>query len=232
MGIKSVILFVAIGLSGVTIGFAQPRELYPILHGYAKDLYPDYKKIPEERRFRLEAIADYILLNKSYQRVPEILFIGSNQSTRSQMAQIWAHAAAHYYGLDGAKFYSGGMKANPISENTIKALERAGFIIYNVTRGGKKYYQVKYSFNIKPLIIYPKAIDDRNNPPSEFMAVMVCPNAAQNLPVVKGTYNRLELTYFNPEGFDGLEEEYDEYDKICRQIALEMFYLFSKLKNA
>ena len=217
---------------GIEYSNAQPRPLYPILHEYAKELYPEYKEIPEERRFRLEAVADFILQNKSYHRLSEIIFIGTNQSTRSQMAQAWAYAAAYYYGLDDVKFFSGGLKPERISENTIEALERAGFIVYRIKEGGQNYYQVKYSFKVNPILLYPKEVDDRNNPPSEFMAVMVCPNAAQNLSVVKGTYNRLELTYYDPSGYDGLEEEKEEYDKICHQIALEMFYLFSRLKNA
>ncbi len=211
--------------------FSQPRPLYPILHDYAKGLYKEYKTIPEERRFRLEAIADFILQNKSYNRLSEVLFIGTNQSTRSQLAQVWAYAAAHYYGLEGAKFYSGGIQQDPISENTIEVLERAGFIVYRMKEGNRRYYQVKFSYKIDPVILYSKEIEDRNNPPTQFMAVIVCQNAAQNLPVIKGTFNRLELTYYDPSGYDGLEEEKEEYDKVCHQIALEMFYLFSKLKN-
>ena len=210
--------------------YSQPRPLYPILFDYCRELYPDYKTISEERRFRLEAIADYIKEQKEANETPEILFIGTNQSTRSIMAQAWAYAAAYYYGVDGVDFYSGGINEGPITLNTITALERAGFIVYKVNEGGKIYYQVKYSYNIKPVVIFPKKIEDRTNPPSNFMAVIVCQNAAQNIPVVKGTYNRLELTFNDPLGFEKLDEEKEEYDKVCREIALEMFYLFSKLK--
>ncbi len=225
-----VVIFLFISKSGMLS--AQPRPLYPILHDYAKSLYRDYKTIPEERRFRLEAIADFILQSKNYNRIAEIIYVGTNQSTRSQMAQIWSYAAAHYYGVDNVKFYSGGLKPDVITENTVTALERAGFIIYNVKQGDRNFYQVKYSFNLKPIIIYPKEIDERNNPPAEFMAVVVCSNVAQNLPVIKGTFNRLELTYYDPSGYDGLDEEKEEYDKVCREIALEIFYLFSLLKHA
>ncbi len=210
---------------------AQPRPLYPILFEYSKDLYPEYKEIPEERRFKLEAVAEYIREKVEIGETPEIMFIGSNQATRSLLAQVWARAAAHYYGVDDVELYSGGIHEGPITTNTITAIERAGFIVYKIKEGGQLFYQVKYSFNLKPIVIYPKKIDDRLNPPADFMAVIVCQSAAQNLPVVKGTRKRLELTFNDPYGYEGLEEENEEYDKACHQIALEMFYLFSKLKH-
>lgn len=210
---------------------AQPRELYPILHNYAQELYAAYKTIPENRRFRLEAIAEYIREKKMMNKQAEVLFIGTNQSTRSLMVQAWAKAAAYYYGFDGGEYFSGGIHEGPVSTKTIQALERAGFIVYKIEEGNKEYYRVKYSYNLKPLVLYPKKIDDRLNPPANYMAVIVCPNAAQNLPVVPGTYNRIELIYNDPLGFEGTEEEKARYDRVCRQIALEMFYLFSKLKH-
>lgn len=215
----------------VSEAWSQPRELYPILFEYARDLYPDYKRIPEDRRYYLEAVAEYIREKKALSSPAALLFIGTNQSTRSIMAQVWARAAAHYYGFDDAEYFSGGINEGPISVNTIKSLERAGFIIYKIKEGGKIYYQVKYSYNLKPLLIYPKKVDDRPNPISNFMAVMVCPNAAQNMPFVKGTRSRIEIFYNDPLGFDGSEEEVQRYDEVNRQIALEMFYLFSKLKH-
>ena len=225
------LIITCLALAFATKVYSQPRPLYPILHEYCKELYPDYETISEDRRFRLEAVADYIKEKKEGGEVPEVLFVGTNQSTRSIMTQAWAYAAAYYYGVDGVEFYSGGLRDDPIPANTITALERAGFIVYKVNEGGKSFYQIKYSYNLKPVVIYPKKIDDRLNPPANFMAVIVCQNAAQNLPVVKGTYNRLELTFNDPLGYEGLDESKEEYDKTCRQIALEMFYLFSKLKH-
>lgn len=210
---------------------AQPRPLYPILHDYAKELYAEYKLIPEDRRFRLEAIAEYIREEKLRGGQAEILFIGTNQATRSLMVQAWAKAAAHYYGFDGGDYFSGGMHEGPVSTSAIQALERAGFIVYKLKDGGKEYYRVKYTYDLKPLVLYPKKIDDRLNPPSNFMAVIVCANAAQNLPVVDGTFNRIELPYNDTRGFEGTGEEKKRYDDLCRQIALEVFYLFSRLKH-
>lgn len=231
MKVKSV-LFGSLLLSFIATGaLSQPRELYPILFEYARDLYPDYKKIPEDRRYYLEAVAEYIREKKALGRPAALLFIGTNQSTRSIMAQVWAQAAAYYYGFDDAEYFSGGINDGPISVNAIKALERAGFIVYKIKEGGRIYYQVKYSYNLKPIVIFPKKVDDRPNPVSNFMAVMVCPNAAQNIPFVKGTRSRIEILYNDPLGFDGSEEEVQRYDEVNRQIALEMFYLFSKLKH-
>ena len=207
---------------------AGPRPLYPILHEYVKDFYKEFKKIPEERRYRLNEIADYIKNQKEQKQAVNLLFIGSNQSATSgcRIPQV----AAFYYRVDEVSTFSAGINPGEIRENAIFALERAGFIIYkNVVNGGT-LYKVKYSYNLAPTVVFPKKINHVRNPRSNFMAVMTDANADLNLPIVKGTVYRLFIDYNDPIGADGTENEKEVYDESCRQMALEMFYVFSQLK--
>ena len=228
---SAILLIILCICPGTQLPANPPRPLYPILHNYAQELYKDYGEIPTERKFYIESVAEFMKNNKLSGKESEILFVGCNQSTRSIMIQAWAYAAAHYYGFDEGAYFSGGMFEGPIKTQTIQALERAGFIVYKIEENGTVFYQIKYSFNLQPQIFYPKKIADRNNPANNFMSVIVCQHAAQNLPVIKGSYNRLELFYEDPLGYEGSELEQEKYDAVCRQIALEMFYLFQQLKH-
>ncbi|HLF32831.1 MAG TPA: hypothetical protein VI583_01260, partial [Cyclobacteriaceae bacterium] len=108
--ILSLTCFVLSGLHSVCLlGQDQPGKLYPILFNYAKNLYPDYKTLPEERRRILEEIADYVYGAIQIEKKAAMLIIGTNNASRSIMTEAWAHAAAHYYHVRGIEIFSGGM---------------------------------------------------------------------------------------------------------------------------
>ena len=118
-----------------------------------------------------------------------------------------------------------------ISVNMIKAMEKAGFIVYKSDVEGIDVYRVKYSYNVKPVITFSKKIDHVRNPYRDFMAVVVDENAELNIQNIKGTYNRLLLAYDDPVGYDGSEQETQIYEESCKKVAVEMFYVFSQLRR-
>jgi hypothetical protein len=118
-----------------------------------------------------------------------------------------------------------------INQEAIMAMERAGFIIYRSNTQGSEIYKIKYSYNLTPIFAFTKKIDYRKNPRNGFMAIVIEPNANLNLPRVRGTYRRLTLLYEDPSGYAGADLEERKFDEICRQIGLEMFYVFSKLRS-
>jgi arsenate reductase (thioredoxin) len=209
----------------------QPGKLYPLLFNYSKNLYPDYQSIPEERRRTLEEIADYIFGAIQIDKKATILIIGTNNSTRSIMTEAWAHAAAYYYNVKNLEIYSGGTRETHISPSAIKALEKAGFIIYRVSKDENPRYEIKFSYNIPPLVFFSKLYNGKNMPQISYAAIFVCPNADLNVPFLKGMNFRTSLHYFDPSAYDNTSEELDKYIERSRQIAVEMFYLFYCIKN-
>ncbi len=230
LNIFMIILFLLGGISDGQYAVAGPRPLYPILHEYVKDFYKEFKKIPEARRYRLDEIAGYIMNQKAQNQSAQIFFIGSNQGALSEWAQVWAEVAAFYYRVDNVKAFSAGINPGEVSEKAIFALERAGFIVYKNMLDGGPLYKVKYSYNLEPILVFPKKINHIRNPRTDFLAVLVDANAGLNLPGVKGTLYRLPIEYDDPIGYDGMENDKEIYDQYCRQMALEMFYVFSQLK--
>ena len=49
--------------------------------------------------------------------------------------------------------------------------------------------------------------------------------------MVDGAQSRYAIHYVDPKECDDTSEELSAYDARCREIALEMFYLMSKVNN-
>lgn len=205
------------------------NKLYPILDEYVRDFPKEFRKISEDRRYRLNEII-YFLEEQRENNVPrQLIFISTNQSSVSQMAQTWSKAAAYYFGFPNFQSFSGGIKPHEISLNTIISMEKAGFIIYKSDVEGIGVYRVKYSYNLNPIVVFPKKIRHKKNPYTDFMAVFVEENADVNISNIKGTYHRLLLNYNDPVGYEGSGLEDQMYEESCKKVAIEMFYIFSQL---
>jgi arsenate reductase len=209
-----------------------PNRLYPILFNYARNLYPEYRNIPMERRYVLDEVAEYLIGSRQLDGKASLLIIGSNNSTRSILAEVWAVTAAYYYGISNVNIYSGGMNTADISTNALVALEEAGFIVYKTGEGKNRSYQIKYSYNIPPVIARSKKLNDSSIPSKGYGTLIICQNADANLPFLNGSNFRTSLYYFDPGGYDQAEDALDQYKVRNREIATEMFYIFYRLKNA
>jgi len=207
------------------------NKLYPILNEYVRDFPKEFRKIPEERRYRLNEMVYFLEEQKQNNAPWQITFISTNESTVGQMAQAWSRAAAFYFGFKDFYSYSGGLSPNSISEGTIVSLERAGFIIYKSTVNGLDVYRVKYSYNLDPVVAFPKKLNHVKNPGNNYMAVVLDANADLNINNIKGTYNRLFLEYEDPTGYEGSDLEMAKYQETCKKVAVEMFYVFSQLRR-
>ncbi len=60
---------------------------------------------------------------------------------------------------------------------------------------------------------------------------MVCSDAHETCPVVRGAAARFAIPYEDPKAFDGTKRESRAYDERCRQIAREMLYVFSRVRG-
>lgn len=229
---KLLIFLIFFSISSYAQKSDAPNKLYPILFNYARDLYPAYSDIPFERKVVLEEIAHYILDSQQKNKDGQVMFIETDHSTRSVFAHVWATTAAYYYGIDDIKIFSGGITNSKISTNAIIALEKAGFIVYKISGNSNPEYEIKYSYNVPPIFLKSVKYSEKSNPDINFGSIILCPNADINLPVIKGNNFRTSLYYFDPKAYDGTQEAPDRYMERCKEIAIEMFYLFYVLKNS
>lgn len=186
------------------------------------------KNIPADRRERLKEIAAFIRRQLDAGKPARLTFICTHNSRRSHLGQIWAAAAAHYFGLENVETFSGGTETTAFNPRAVAAIRRAGFRV-EAPGGDNPRYLVHMADEAPPLICFSKKFDDPFNPREDFAAIMTCSDADQNCPLVPGAGFRMPITYDDPKEADNTPEETHRYDERCRQIAAEMFFLFSRV---
>ncbi len=205
------------------------NTLYPTLTNKISQFEKDYQ-IPEDRKEILNLLVEFIE-KKLKAGEPVILnFICTHNSRRSHIAQLWAQAAAHYYGIKNVFCFSGGTEATAFNPRAVKAMQAAGFIITKTKEGENPVYEVRYADDAEPVIAFSKTYDDPFNHNKDFAAIMTCSHADENCPLVIGASARIALTYNDPKEFDGTPLETDKYADRVHQIGREIFYAFSQVK--
>ncbi|HSK14337.1 MAG TPA: hypothetical protein VK907_14045 [Phnomibacter sp.] len=215
-------------LSGTQNNTPMNERLLPALQLYADSLPFEFEQIPEDRRKDLDKLAAYVQAQRDSGRPVQLTFICTHNSRRSHMGQIWAAAAAVYYGIDGVDTYSGGTEATAFNPRAVAAMERAGFRIYKA-EGMNPRYRVHLREGDEGVLCFSKKYDDPANPQGHFAAVMTCSQADAECPFIPGAAFRLSLPYNDPKEADGTPEESARYDERCQQIGREMMYAFSLL---
>lgn len=200
--------------------------MYQTLKSYIQNIKGEISAISENRKEQLQQIADYINSKRDSNESAKLNFICTHNSRRSHLCQIWSAVLAEYFGLDDIETYSGGTEATAFNPRAVAALERAGFKVENSGEENPTY-KAYYDDKKEPLICFSKTFDDSYNPQKNFAAVMTCADADANCPFVPGAEKRFSIPYIDPKEADGTPQEVETYDKRCRQIASEMYYLMS-----
>jgi arsenate reductase (thioredoxin) len=158
-------------------------------------------------------------------------FICTHNSRRSHLSQLWAQAAAYYYGIDDVACFSGGTEATAFNSRAVNAMQDAGFEITKTKEGENPVYEVRFAEKANPVITFSKKYDDPFNHNKDFAAIMTCSHADENCPLVLGASARIALTYDDPKEFDGTPQEAAKYAERVHQIGREILYAFSRVKS-
>ncbi len=203
--------------------------MIPSIKKYCNSLTKEFNSIPSERKELLDKITLYMSSKKKENKPINLVYICTHNSRRSHFGQVWAHVAANYYKINNVSTFSGGTEATAFNINAINALKRIGFDIKLVNEEKNSTYHLLFDENEKPIVCFSKVYDDEGNPHKEFAAIMTCGDAEENCPFIPGVELRIGTTYNDPKVFDNTPEQDDKYSERCQQIALETFYVFSKL---
>ncbi|MGB8328813.1 MAG: hypothetical protein WCE62_01700 [Polyangiales bacterium] len=202
--------------------------MYPELRRYIERALLHISDIPRERKRLLDEVAAFVSSKLGAGKPAELTFVCTHNSRRSQMAQLWAAAAAAHFAIEPVRTYSGGTEVTAFNPRAVAALRRAGFVIEN-GHGVNPRYRVTYTDGGSVAECFSKTYDDESNPSEGFAAIMTCSEADEACPVVLGAALRVPLQYDDPKAVDGTAEEAAAYDARSQQIASEMLYLFSTL---
>lgn len=187
-------------------------------------------EISEERKNLLTKIASSIEVLYKLDAIVRINFICTHNSRRSQLGQLWGHFAAEYFDIN-IRTYSGGTEVTAFHKNTVKTLQEVGFIfkiiefshqnpVYNISFEGAKNNAIGFSK------IYDNEVNE-----SPYVAITTCDSADENCPFIPEALKRFHLPYTDPKFADDTDERQEAYLATNKQIAAEMFYLFSLVKK-
>ena len=204
--------------------------LHNTLDKTVRSLANNFSTISPERKEILKQLTDFVQAKARNQEKIELVFICTHNSRRSHISQIWAQAAAAYYGIGNVVSYSGGTEATAFNPRAVKAMQEAGFKIDSTSEGTNPIYEVSFAENADPVITFSKKYDSASNPQKGFAAIMTCSHADENCPVVFGMEKRISLPYNDPKDFDGTPQEADKYSERVKEIGTEIFYAFSQVK--
>lgn len=206
-------------------------NLLPPLNQTARELEKTFDQIPEERQATLKKLSAYIRKKKNDGQDVNLVFICTHNSRRSHLAQLWAQAAAAYYGLNQVHSFSGGTEATAFNPRAVTAMQHLGFDIKSRSDGQNPVYAACYAEGAPAMEIWSKVYSDAANPASGFLALMTCTEADGNCPFVEGADQRMALTYEDPKHFDGSSQEKEKYEERARQIGREILFAFQQAAN-
>lgn len=191
----------------------------------------NFESITEERKIILQPLVDYIQSKVKNEQEIRLNLICTHNSRRSHLSQVWAQTAAAYYNVKNVFCYSGGTEATAMFPMVSKILTKQGFEIKTIAEGNNPIYTIKYAENEHPVIGFSKTYDDSFNPQDEFVAIMTCSQADGGCPFIAGAEKRIPITFEDPKAFDNTPQQAEKYEERSLQIATEMFYVFSQIKQ-
>ena len=203
--------------------------LFPEIENVIASL--NFESISVERKIVLQPLVDFIQGKASNNQEIRLNLICTHNSRRSHLSQVWAQTAAAHYGIKNVFCYSGGTEATAMFPMAAKTLAKQGFQIKTISEGNNPVYAIKYSENAHPIIGFSKTFDDDFNPQSEFAAILTCSSADRGCPFIAGAEKRIPVTFEDPKAFDNTPQQAEKYEERSVQIATEMFYVFSQIKQ-
>lgn len=209
----------------------KTNPLLPSLQNTTNNLVKRFSVIPHERKQLLQQLSAFVQSRVQNRQVAHLNFICTHNSRRSHLSQLWAQAAAYYYGVPNVQAYSGGTEATAFNPRAVKAMMDAGFNIVKLKDGDNPVYEVSFAEEINPVRAFSKKYDDPFNHNKDFAAIMTCSHADENCPLVAGAAARIALTYDDPKEFDGTPWEQEKYKERVEQIGTEILYAFSLISK-
>ncbi|PNQ73073.1 protein-tyrosine-phosphatase [Hanstruepera neustonica] len=191
----------------------------------------DTKSISKERQLVLKPLIDFIQSKVNANQEIRLNFICTHNSRRSHLSQVWAQTMANYFNIKNVFCYSGGTEETALFPMVAETLINSGFQIKTISKDDNPVYSIKYSDNEHPIIGFSKKLDDAFNPKSEFAAIMTCDSANEACPFVPGAEKRIPITFEDPKVFDNTPQQASKYKERSLQIATELKYMFSQIKQ-
>jgi len=193
-------------------------KLAPKLRAHADYLATTFDMITPFHREAGERLARWIAANYQRGKPLHVTVVCTGNSRRSILGSSMGNLAAAYYGMPEVRFHSGGTAPTAFNPRTVAALKAIGFEVEptgkEATRGEPKtenpVFRVAWGEGFETLE-FSKHYGDTSNPQQGFAALMVCSEADEACPFVKGANLRISMPYLDPKIYDAGAYESAKY---------------------
>ncbi|WP_210420327.1 low molecular weight phosphatase family protein [Aquisphaera giovannonii] len=193
-------------------GAASPESrarLAPSLRRHAEYLTTTFDMIDEPHREAGGRLARWLASSYEPGKPLHVVVVCTGNSRRSILGSSMGNLAAAYCGMPEIRFHSGGTAPTAFNARTASALRAIGFAVEptgaEAPRGGPEtanpIYRVSWGEGLEATE-FSKHYSDRANPQGGFAALMVCGEADDGCPFVKGATLRLSMPYLDPKIYD------------------------------
>ena len=191
----------------------------------------DINSISLTRQNLLAPLIDFIQSKVDADQAVQLNFICTHNSRRSHLSQVWAQALGYFYNIKDLFCYSGGTESTALFPAAAKVLETSGFKIDYQTQTKNTLYAIEFAVNETPVKGFSKTYDHAENPKTAFAAILTCSQADKDCPYIPGAEVRISLPFEDPKAFDNTPQQADKYRERSLQIATELKYVFSNIKQ-
>lgn len=214
-------------------------KLHPKLRDHASFLTTTFDRIDPVHRDAGDKLAHWIAANFREGQPLDVIVVCTGNSRRSILGSSMGNLAAAYYGLPEIRFHSGGTDPTAFDSRTVATLKAIGFGIeptgQEAPRGepdtANPAYRISWAEGFETLE-FSKHYADVSNPQTGFVAVMVCSEADEGCPVVKGASLRLSMPFHDPKTYDGGAFESAKYAERRDDIGRVMLSVMLQARRA
>lgn len=193
-------------------------KLHSKLRAHAEFLTTTFDRIEPAHRDSAEKLAHWIAMNYRPGQPLNVIVVCTGNSRRSILGSSMGNLAAAYYGMPEIRFHSGGTDPTAFNSRTVATLKSIGFEIeptgQEAPRGepetANPVYRITWGEGFETRE-FSKRYSDPSNPQNGFAAVMVCSEADEGCPFVKGAALRLSMPFLDPKTYDGGSFESAKY---------------------
>lgn len=203
----------------VAAGVPESRKrLLPKVREHAESLTTSFDMIGETHRQAGGSMVEFIAERYQPGQPLDVIVVCTGNSRRSILGATMGNIAASYYGMPEVRFHSGGTAPTAFNPRTVASLKEIGVEIEPAGREAVRgepqtanpVYRVCWGSGLEASE-FSKHYGDPANPQQGFAALMVCSEADEGCPLVKGAALRVSLPYLDPKIFDGDPLEAGKY---------------------
>jgi hypothetical protein len=199
---------------------ASRNALHPLLRSHADYLTTTFDRIDPVHQEAGTRLANWIAANYRKGQPLNVIVVCTGNSRRSILGASMGNLAAAYCGMPEVRFHSGGTDPTAFNSRTVRALKSIGFEVEPTGKEAPRgepdtknpEYRVSWGEGFETHE-FSKRYSDPANPQQGFAALMVCSEADEGCPFVKGASLRLSLPFLDPKTYDGGSFETAKYEE-------------------